>query len=203
MILVFGGAAATGEAFNTPTMTGETFTSWVGTPVGTDNIAAAWAVNSAVGGQTQVTLTCTVASDMHLHVLEITGQTATPRDAQGTHDATTGINVSTTGATTTPQDLIVAFFSDNSTNAPLVVGSGYTQVELSADANGGDTALSETKTVVQTGVQNATASGSGADTVQQIIVAISGTTSGTGQFEAGADYSMGRLQVRAASDFIA
>ena len=177
MILAFGGAGQN-VTFGTPTMTGETFTAWAGASnAGTagNGQTSVFAVNSAAGGQTGVTITISPAADLHLHIIEISGQAASPRDAQGNTESTT-LSVSTSGATTVATDLVIGFFHDNATNTTYTVGAGYTQVELTANGPGGDAALSESKAVTATGVQTATATSSAADTINQSIVAIAGTT---------------------------
>lgn len=178
MIVCLASGGATALTFNTPTMTGETFTNWI--TVGTNDIAEAWASNSAVGGQTVVTLTATQATDIHIHVIEVSGQAASPRDQSGSANSAT-LSVSTAATTTTANDLILAFFWDNATNATWVAGTGYSQVKQTNNATGGDSAISESKTVSATGVQTATASGTnGTDVCQQIILAIAGTAGGGG-----------------------
>lgn len=184
MILVFAGASSTqdGRTFNTPTMTGETFTPWVGAAVSTslNGQAICWAVNSAVGGQTSVSISHTGgADDIHLHIVEISGQAASPRDAQGAVSSTT-LSVSTSGATTTSNDLVIGFFFDDGNNRTFTAGTGFSQVQQTNNTSGGDSGFSESTTVSSTGIQTATASGNLGDTSQQVIVAIAGSSGGGG-----------------------
>jgi hypothetical protein len=182
MIIVFGGVQFS-STFNTPTMTGETFTSWAGAPnAGTSGKGhtGVWAVNSAVGGQKQVTLTITSGTaDMHLHIIEVSGAAASPRDAQGNTECNPCAGtptVSTSGATTTATDLVLAFFYDNANNRTLSAGSGYAQVAQTNNTTGGDVGFSESKTVSTTGTQTATATGNSGDVVELSIIAIAGAS---------------------------
>lgn len=174
MVIVFASGGATALSFNTPTMTGETFTTWQN--VGTNDIADSWATNSAVGGQKVVTVTSNQATDIHIHVVEVSGQTATPRDRSGTANSAT-LSVSTSAATTNANDLIIAYFYDNANNRTFTAGTGYTQVQQSNNVGGGDAGFSESKTVSTTGTQTATASGNSGDACQQLILAVAGTGS--------------------------
>ena len=179
MIIAFGGVGSVTP--NVPTMTGETFTAWAGasiTVAATDAVAT-WAVDSAVGGQTGVTLTASGASDMHLHIIEVHGQAASPRDASGNKSSAT-LSVSTSGATTVAADLVLGFFFDNANNQTFTAGAGYAQVEQTNNTGGGDAGFSESKAVAATGVQTATATATGADTIEQIIVAVAGTAAAGG-----------------------
>lgn len=191
MVLVLVGTAhdSTGAAItiNSPTMTGETFTVWTGAPnagTASNGQTGVFATNSAAGGQTVLNVTVTYTGtgtkpDVHLHVIEINGQAASPRDAQGNTESAT-MSVSTSGATATATDLIIGFFYDDALSRTLVAGSGYTQVRFSNDTTNGDCGLSESKTVAATGVQTATATGNSTDIVEQSIVAIAGTAGGGG-----------------------
>jgi hypothetical protein len=183
MILVFAGsgstAAPTPVNFATPTMTGETFSPVSGASQGGTSghgQSACYAVNSAVGGQKQVTITASgsgTPSDIHVHVIEISGQAASPINATGNTESTT-LSVSTSGATTVAACLIIAFFFDDANNRTFSAGSGYATIEQSNDVAGGDAGYSESKTVSSTGTQTATATGNSGDTVEQSIIAIAG-----------------------------
>ncbi len=181
MILVLGGVQFA-STLNTPTMTGETFTAWTSAANAGSfekGQTGVWATDSAAGGQTTVTLTVTGAADIHLHIVEISGQAASPRDIQGNTESTT-MSVSTSATTATANDLIVSYYYDNALNHTISAGSGYAQVEQSNNTSGGDVAFSESKTVSATGVQTAAASGNAGDIVEQSIVAVAGTAGGGG-----------------------
>jgi len=188
MVLVFVGTAHDNSGvaitINTPTMTGETFSTWTGAPdPGTtgNGQSGVFATNTAVGGQKIVNVSLTFSSatpDIHIHVIEISGQSSSPRDAQG-HTNSATASVSTSGATTNPNDLVFGFFYDDANNASLTVGGGYSLVELSTDATFGDAALSESKTVSSTGTQTATCGGNGTDILSQSIVVVGGAAGGT------------------------
>jgi hypothetical protein len=181
MILAFLGTGSTGIGINTPTMTGETFSNIAGcTHDGgaTAGQIACYAVNSAAGGQKQVTWTVTGGTpDMHVHILEISGQSGSPQDATGNTTSTT-LSVSTSGATTTANDLVIGFFYDNPNNRTFSAGSGYAALQQTNNSTGGDSAFSEDKTVSSTGVQTATASGNSGDSCTQGIIAVAGTGGG-------------------------
>jgi hypothetical protein len=178
MIVACIGSAHDSNTINTPTMTGETFANSAGASnagSATHGQTKCYTVNSAAGGQTQVTVTVTSSNtDVHLHIFEINGQVASPIDATGNTESTT-LSVSTSASTTTANDLVIGFFYDFATNRAFSAGSGYSQVEQTNDSTGGDSALSESKTVSATGTQTATASGNSGDTCEQGIIAIAGT----------------------------
>jgi VCBS repeat-containing protein len=178
MIIVFVGAdPASSVTINTPTMTGETFVKSNGASnvgsVGAGQMAT-FTVNSANGGQKQVTVTLSAATaNPHMHVIEVSGQAASPIDATGNANSAT-MSVSTSASTTTANDLVLAFFHDNQNGPILTATAPYAQVEQITNG-GGETSLSEKNTVSATGVQTASASGNGTDTVEQGIIAIAGT----------------------------
>jgi hypothetical protein len=194
MILALVGAAhnsnnASAVTINTPTMTGETFTAWANSAnAGSSNNGqtAIFAVNSAAGGQTSVSVTVTYAGgtsvDVHLHIIEVHGQAGSPRDIQGNTESTT-MSVSTSGTTTTANDLIIGFFYDDINNITFTHGGSYAQVEQSNNSTSGDAAFSESLSVSSTGTQIATATGNGTDIVEQSIIAIAGTGAGGLVFE--------------------
>jgi hypothetical protein len=187
MLLVCVGAEEAGVlTVSTPTMTGETFVKITGMSnagsTGNGQVAC-YAVNSAVGGQTVVNIAeSNSGHDIHAHIFEITGQSGSPQDATGNTESTT-LSVSTSGATTTANDLVIAFFMDWLNNRTFSAGSGYAQIEQTNNSSGGDSAFSESKTVSSTGVQTATASGNTGDTVEQGIIAIAGTAGAALTFE--------------------
>lgn len=176
MILVWVGCSA-GVTINTPTMSGETFTKVTGSsisPGGGNGQVALYATNSAVGGQKQVTATTTAGADIHLHIVEVSGQAASPQDATGSVESTT-MSVATSGATTFATDLVIAFFFDNNLNRTITAGGSYVQVQQTNNTTGGDVGFSESLATSSTGVQTATASGNSGDVVDQGIIAIKGT----------------------------
>jgi hypothetical protein len=187
MILIWVGAdVSSSVTINTPTMTGETFTKVTGASnagtAGGGQIAL-YATNSAVGGQSQVTVTTNANSDIHTHIIEVAGPFGSPQqDATGntenTSMATTG--VSTSGATTVANDLVIAFFLDFGLNHTLSATSPYTQIEQTNDTTNGDCAISASNTVSSTGTQTAKASGMGTDKTEGGIIAIAGTGGGGG-----------------------
>jgi hypothetical protein len=179
MILVWVGAGQAGiTTVNTPTMTGETLAKVTGASnAGTsgNGQVACYAENSAAGGQKQVTVTTTgTTGDIHLHIQEITGQSASPQDATGNRESAT-LSVSTSGSTTTATDLIIAFFFDLNTNVTFTATGGSSQIDQGNNGTGGDASFSEQKTVSVIGVQTCTCSSTGTDVCEQGILAIAGT----------------------------
>lgn len=171
MIVALIGTSST-NTLNIPTMTGETFTAWASTLIaGGGGQLQVYAVNSAVGGQVQVTEAVTGASQrIHIHLAEVNGQTASPRDAQGTNSNFTNPTVSTSGATTNAVDIVIAFFYDQNVNATWAAGSGYAALEQTNNPNSNKSAFSEWATTSSTGVQTATATGD--STVSNVVAAI-------------------------------
>jgi hypothetical protein len=196
MILCWIGAASaaagSGQVIvGTPTMTGETFVKVTGASnAGTSGHGqvACYAVNSANGGHNVVNVSTSGAggaNDVHIHVQEITGQIASPQDATGNTESTT-ISVSTSGSTSTANDLIIAFFYDDINNRTYVAESSplvYAQIDQTNNVSGGDAAFSESLTVSSTGIKTATATGTSGDTIEQGIIAIAGTASANLTFE--------------------
>lgn len=178
MIVVYVGADDAGRTtINTPTMTGETFSKVTGCSNGggtNKGQVACYTVNSAAGGQKQVTVTLTVAADPHIHVAEISGQTGSPIDATGNTESTT-MSVSTSGATTNATDLMIAFFYDNANNHILAPTAPYATIDTSNGGTNNDFGLSESNTSSSTGVQTAAATGNAGNTIEQGIIAIAGT----------------------------
>ena len=180
MILAFisGIATQNGCTINAPTMTGETFTAWSGaaSSVNNDGQAITYFVASATGGSAAVVMSVTgggcAGEDPHMHIVEIQGQNvSSPQDGQGNTRSTT-LSVSTSGATTGANDLVIGFFYCNPANRTFTAGAGYAQVQQTNNSTGGDSAFSESKTVSGTGVQTATATGNSGSQVHQIIVAV-------------------------------
>jgi hypothetical protein len=179
MLLVWIGINQS-NSISTVTMTGETLTKVTGASnAGTagNGATALYAENGAAGGQTQVTVTTSGSDDIHVHIIEVHGQSGSPQDATGNTESAT-LSVSTSASTTTANDLVVAFFWDFHTAASLTAGGSYSLIDLSQNNTGGDSALTESKTVSATGVQTATAGGNGTDVCEQGIIAIAGTGGG-------------------------
>ncbi len=161
---------------NTPTMTGETFVNSAGcsNTASAANAVKCFTVNSATGGNKTVTATGG-SGDIHVHMAEINGQTASPIDC--TNAAAESSTASISCTTTNANDLVLAFFGDEHTAKTLTVGSGYTKIQLTS-GGGGDSAISEWKSVSATGSQTATAGGNSTDAVVRSIIAIKGTAGG-------------------------
>jgi hypothetical protein len=181
VVIACGGVGGSGVTMNTPTMTGGTFTSWTSIANGANGTAQCWLTGTVSGAGTSVALTSSGAADIHLHVFDVSGQAASPKDNQGAANSSANPATVTSGATTTANDLIIPFFFDNANNQTLTAGAGYSSVDQSNNTTGGDVGLSEQKTVAATGTQTATAGGNAlADTLQCIVLAVAGTAGGGG-----------------------
>ena len=177
MILVWVGLdTTTAQTINLPTMTGETFVAVAGATepfVPSASQLSCFAVNSANGGQTTVSGSCSNCVSIHLHMAEISGQGVSPQDAVGAAGSSTSYSVSTSSPTSVGSDLIIAAFMDGTNNRAWTSGSGYTRMQITNTAFP-DSMLSEFGTVSSTGVQTATASyGATGDVVAMGIIAIS------------------------------
>lgn len=188
MVLAWVGCGGAGApTINTPTINGSanTFVKVAGASNAggsTGQSQSALYVINSISGSTSNAVTATFSSaadDPHLHIMDISGQAASPQDATGNTQSAT-MSVSTSGSTTTANDLVIAFFYDNSNNVTFSAGTGYSQVEQTNDSTNGDSAFSESKTVSSTGVQTATGSGNGSDSLGQGIIAIAGASGGGG-----------------------
>jgi hypothetical protein len=169
MILVFVGAQDSGRStINTPTMTGETFvhlTNASNNGVSNAGQIQCYYVASAVGGQNTVTATDTgTANDMHILVIEITGQsTSSPIDASGNAHALANSSgqgtASTSGATTNATDLVIGAVLDFFNGGFTLTAAGYTLVDSSDLGALNSQAADFQKTVSSTGTQSATFGG--------------------------------------------
>jgi hypothetical protein len=113
------------------------------------------------------------SNNLHCHIYEVQGITTTVDETGNSTVSGTAQSVSTSVATTNATDFVFAFFADNANGASLTAGSGLGDADTSND--GGDTALTEDKVVVATGVQTATATSSLSDTDVDVIVALKAT----------------------------
>jgi PKD repeat protein len=121
------------------------------------------------------TVTCGIgagASDnVHCHIYEVSGTTPVV-DAIGSAAHTgTSLSVSTSKATSNPDDYIFAYFSDDVSESTYIAGAGLGNTEQSESASQ-DSAFSGDKSVTTTGIQTATATASTADPFVELIVAL-------------------------------
>jgi hypothetical protein len=123
---------------STPVMTGETFNTFTGTPGCQDftgDFGQCYLVNSAVGGQTNVTCGTTASSvSLLCIVVEIKrpSQLSTPKDAGGhTQNAgATSFSVSTSAVTTVSNDVVLSCWGSfgAAQSNPFVAAGSFTQV---------------------------------------------------------------------------
>src|ERR1039458_7844452 len=161
------------QTISTPTDTqGNSFTQVV--TAGTSGAAVAAIYVATAKSTAADTVTCAVnsANNIHCHIYEVSGITATV-DKTGTSSmAGTALTVSTSASTANANDYVFAYFADNHSGATYTVGSGYGDTQSSIDTSGGDSGFSEDKVVTATGTQTATATASTTDTFVNLIVAL-------------------------------
>lgn len=180
LIVVFIGTTQ-GRTINTPTMTGETFTlvsgaTQIGGGAGSPQNAC-YICSPATGGQKNVTATISGSNDdIHLHIVEVSGQAAIPIDASGVIRSNT-VSVSTSLPTNNATDLVLAFFYDTLENPLFTPGSGYAQVTQVGDGGWPAQSLTESQTVSSTGTQTATATIANTRSVGMGIIAIASPSS--------------------------
>lgn len=136
-------------------------------------VAAIYYVPNCKGGANTVTAHISPSDNIHLHIYEISGiATSSPLDVAGTNilSNTNSLSVSTTSATTNPNDYVFAYFADNNSQETFVAGSGYGDTEQT-ESPSGDAGFSEDKIVSSVGTQIATATASGRDSITALIVA--------------------------------
>lgn len=166
-------------ALGTPTAPGETFVALTDgvNPMANSSVSTnkfkCFSTNSAAGGGKTASFTGSGNHDPHIHMLEVSGQNASPIDCTNGIAPSATLSVSCTS--TNAKDLLFAFFGNENNSRTLTVGSGYTINALTNNTSGNDSAMSEYKVVSASGSQTATAGGNSGDAVVQGIVAIKGT----------------------------
>jgi PKD repeat protein len=138
--------------------------------------AAVAAIYIAIANSTGPdTVTCTIgagASDnIHCHIYEVSGTTSVVDAIGSAVQISTSLSVSTSKATTNPNDYIFAYFGDNVSESTYIAGSGLGNIEQS-ESSSQDSGFSEDKSVSTTGIQSATATASAADLFIGLIVAL-------------------------------
>jgi hypothetical protein len=162
------------ETLGAPTDSrGNSFTQLVTAGTSGASTAAIYAATANGSGADTVTCSISAANNIHCHIYEVQGITTTVDKTGNSTVTSTSQTVSTSAATTNADDFVFAFFADNANGATLTAGSGLGDTDTSND--GGDTALTEDKVVIATGVQTATATSSLSDTDVNVIVALKAT----------------------------
>ena len=165
------------ETLDTPTDTqGNSFTQLVTAGTSGDSVAAIYAATAKSSGADTVTCNISAANNIHCHIYEVQGATATVDQTGNSTQTATALTVSTSAQTTNADDFVFAYFSDNGNATTYTAGSGLGDIEMT-DSSSGDSGFSEDKVVIATGTQTATATASAADTFVNVIVALK--TSGT------------------------
>jgi hypothetical protein len=173
-VLLVAESTYDGETLDAPTDSeGNSFTQLVNAGTSGDSVAAVYAATAKSTGADTVTCNISASNNLHCHIYEVHGITATVDQTGNSTVTSTALTVSTTAATTNADDYVFAFFTDNDNGANITAGPGLGDTELSND--GGDTAFSEDKVVIATGVQTATATSSLDDTDVNVIVALKTT----------------------------
>jgi hypothetical protein len=162
------------ETLDTPTDSlGNSFTQLVNAGTSGDSVAAIYAATAKSSGADTVTCNISASNNLHCHIYEVHGITATVDQTGNSTQTSTSLTVSTSAATANADDYVFAFFSDNANGSNLTAGPGLGDTELSND--GGDSAFSEDKVVIATGVQTATATSNLDDADVNVIVALKTT----------------------------
>ncbi len=186
-VLVVAVSTYDAQTISTPTDTqGNSFAQAV--TAGTSGAAVAAIYVATAKSTAADTVTCAVnsANNIHCHIYEVSGITATV-DKTGTNSqAGTALTVSTSASTANANDYVFAYFADNHSAATYTVGSGYGDTQASEDTSGGDSGFSEDKVVTATGTQTATATASTTDTFVNLIVTLEATAVATPTFSPGA-----------------
>jgi hypothetical protein len=173
-LLVVAISTYAGETINAPTDSlNNTYVQAVTTSQPGNAVAAIYYAPNCKGGANTVTAHISASDNIHLHVYEISGiATSSPVDVAGTATVsnTTSLTVSTTSATTSPNDYVFAYFGDNNSQETFVAGSGYGDTEQT-ESSSGDAGFSEDKIVSSVGTQVAAATASGVDPITALIVA--------------------------------
>ena len=138
--------------------------------------AAVAAIYIAIANSTGPdTVTCTIgagASDnIHCHIYEVSGTTSVVDAIGSAVLISTSLSVSTSKATTNPNDYVFAYFGDNVSESTYIAGSGLGNIEQS-ESSSQDSGFSGDKSVSTTGIQSATATASAADLFIGLIVAL-------------------------------
>ena len=147
-------------------------------------------VKSSNSGANTVTANLPASGHPHLHIWEVSGcDTSAPLDQTGSVSGSTTYSVSTSGSTTTANELVVGAFGDSTANETVTIGSGYTLSEQTNNTTGNDVYFTETKIVSSTGTQTATITATGTDSFSQLIATFKASAAVTpplGDFTPGA-----------------
>ncbi len=186
-VLVVAVSTYDAQTISTPADTqGNSFTQAV--TAGTSGAAVAAIYVATAKSTAADTVTCAVnsANNIHCHIYEVSGITATVDKTGTSSQAGTALTVSTSASTANANDYVFAYFADNHSAATYTVGSGYGDTQASEDTSGGDSGFSEDKVVTATGTQTATATASTTDTFVNLIMTLEATAVATPTFSPGA-----------------
>ena len=171
-LMVVGVSSYAGNAFASPAITDTLGSTWSlavaenpGT-TGTPSLASLYyAVVPSTGADT-VTVHMTGTNNLHLHIYEISGLvTSSVLDQIGSNfqSGVTAATVSTSGATTTANEFVFAYFGRDNGSGTWTAGTGYGNALASPNTGSGTDAFSEDKIISATGTQTATATSSATD----------------------------------------
>ena len=148
------------ETLNTPTDTqGNSFTQLVTAGTSGDSVAAIYAATAKSCGADTVTCNISASNNIHCHIYEVQGTTATVDKTGNSTQTATSLTVSTSAQTSNADDYVFAYFSDNGNATTYTAGPGLGDIEMT-DYSSGDSGFSEDKVVIATGTQTATATAS-------------------------------------------
>jgi hypothetical protein len=185
--LLVAESTSSGAALGTPTDSqGNAYTQLVTASSPGQSVAAIYLATAENSGADSVTCPISAANDIACHIYEVRGSSGIV-DQTGTSVQTgTTLSVSTSRATTNPDDYVLAYFSDVSQNWEAATFSpmpGWGDWEQSEDycniTCGSNAAFSEDMVVTSRGVQTATVTTSNpADTYINLVVALKPRVSG-------------------------
>ena len=159
-VLLVAESTYDGETLETPTDSlGNSFAQLVIAGVNSSDtavVAVYGATANASGGDT-VTCHISAVNNIHCHIYEVQGITATVDRTGNDQLFVYAQAVSTSDATANPVDYLFGFFADNYQASTYTAGTGFGDTELS-NSDGGDSAFTEDAVAIATGIQTATGS---------------------------------------------
>ncbi|MGH9680143.1 MAG: BACON domain-containing protein [Candidatus Acidiferrales bacterium] len=138
-----------------------------------NSVASIYVATAALTGSDTITCHLGGPSNVHCHIYEVTGVTTT-LDASGVALSTgSALSVSTTAATSYPNDYILSYFAADNSRVTYTPGPYSSDGETTISPSN-DTAFSEDSVTTTPGVITATTTASGADAFVNLIVAFKG-----------------------------
>jgi hypothetical protein len=177
-LMVVGVSSYAGNAFASPAITDTLGSTWSlavaknpGT-TGSPSLASLYYAVVPSTGPDTVTVHMTGTNNLHMHIYEISGLvTSSVLDQIGSNfqSGATAATVSTSGATTTANEFVFAYFGRDNGSGTWAAGTGYGNALASPNTGSGTDAFSEGKILSATGTQTATATSSATDALTSVI----------------------------------